>query len=170
MRVTSPAASPYAHRRCLAALAAMLIPIAPMSLPGAHADNNRLNRSVVQMISVMQYHAGCRNHLKVDPALQLAAQWHTVDLIENPLLPPDQGSDGSSPQSRAGAAGFRGTVQQTVAVHPALAISGFELINTWYRDPRSLEIMRNCANTVMGVWSENRLDRTVVVAVYGQPG
>ncbi len=169
MRVTSPAPRPNAHRRCLAALAAMLIPVAPMSLPGAHADNNRLNRSVVQMISVVQYHAGCRNHLKVDPALQLAAQRHTVDLIDNPLLPTDQGSDGSSPQSRADAAGFRGTVEQTVAVNPALAISGFELINMWHRDPRSLEIMRNCANTVMGVWSENRLDRTVVVAVYGRP-
>jgi hypothetical protein len=30
--------------------------------------------------------------------------------------------------------------------------------------------MRNCANTAMGVWSENSLDRTVVVAVYGSPG
>lgn len=169
MSVTSPTALPNAHRRCLAALAAMLVPIAPTALPGAHADNNRLNRSVVQMISVVQYHAGCRNHLKVDPALQLAAQWHAGDLIDNPLLPPDQGSDGSSPQSRAEAAGFGGTVQQTVAVHPALAISGVELINTWYRDPRSREIMHNCANTVMGVWSENRLDRTVVVALYGQP-
>jgi hypothetical protein len=29
--------------------------------------------------------------------------------------------------------------------------------------------MSNCANTQMGVWSENILDRTVVVAVYGQP-
>jgi hypothetical protein len=29
--------------------------------------------------------------------------------------------------------------------------------------------MSNCANTQIGVWSENSLDRTVVVAVYGQP-
>jgi hypothetical protein len=29
--------------------------------------------------------------------------------------------------------------------------------------------MRNCANTAIGVWSESVLDRTVVVAVYGQP-
>jgi hypothetical protein len=29
--------------------------------------------------------------------------------------------------------------------------------------------MANCANTEIGVWSENSLDRTVVVAVYGQP-
>ena len=30
-------------------------------------------------------------------------------------------------------------------------------------------IMANCANTAVGVWSENSIDRTVVVAVYGQP-
>ena len=29
--------------------------------------------------------------------------------------------------------------------------------------------MSNCANSQMGVWSENSPDRTVVVAVYGQP-
>jgi len=29
--------------------------------------------------------------------------------------------------------------------------------------------MANCANTQMGVWSANSLDRSVVVAVYGQP-
>jgi hypothetical protein len=29
--------------------------------------------------------------------------------------------------------------------------------------------MQDCRNTAIGVWSENSLDRTVVVAVYGQP-
>jgi len=50
-----------------------------------------------------------------------------------------------------------------------LAISGIELINQWYYNPDYLAIMRDCANTVIGVWSESLLDRTVVVAVYGQP-
>ncbi|MDT5053386.1 MAG: hypothetical protein QOF66_1752, partial [Mycobacterium sp.] len=27
----------------------------------------------------------------------------------------------------------------------------------------------DCANTAIGVWSENSLDRSVVVAMYGQP-
>lgn len=121
------------------------------------------------MVSVAQYHAGCRNHLKLDPQLQLAAQWHALDVVNNPVLHGDTGSDGSSPQDRANAAHFHGKVEETIAVHPALAISGLELITTWYRDARILDVMRNCANTVMGVWSENRLDRTVVVAVYGQP-
>jgi hypothetical protein len=32
-----------------------------------------------------------------------------------------------------------------------------------------MAIIRDCANTNIGVWSDNALDRTVVVAVYGQP-
>jgi hypothetical protein len=50
-----------------------------------------------------------------------------------------------------------------------LAISGVELINQWYYNPAYLAIMRNCAYTKIGVWSLNSVDRTVVVAVYGQP-
>jgi len=60
-------------------------------------------------------------------------------------------------------------VAETVAINPALAISGVELINQWYYNPAYMAIMSNCANTQIGVWSENSLDRTVVVAVYGQP-
>jgi hypothetical protein len=32
-----------------------------------------------------------------------------------------------------------------------------------------MAIMSNCANTQIGVWSDSSLDRTVVVAVYGNP-
>ncbi len=140
-----------------------------VAAPHALADNNRLNKSVVQMISITQYKAGCRNKLTVSPQLQLAAQWHTVDVVNNRALDGDIGSDGSSPQARADAAGYSGRVQETVAINPALAISGLELINKWYWDPEDRGIMENCANTQVGVWSENRLDRTVVVAVYGAP-
>ena len=58
---------------------------------------------------------------------------------------------------------------ETVAINPALAINGIEILNQWYYNPAYLAIMRDCANTAIGVWSENSLDRTVVVAVYGQP-
>ena len=51
----------------------------------------------------------------------------------------------------------------------ALAISGFELIRMWYYDPTKLAIMQDCAHTEIGVWSDNALDRAVVVAVYGAP-
>ena len=57
-----------------------------------------------------------------------------------------------------------------MAINPALAISGIEILNQWYYDPVDFAIMSDCANTAIGVWSENSLDRTVVVAVYGRPG
>jgi len=135
----------------------------------AYADNNRLNNSVVADVYTIQHQAGCTNDVFMDPKLQLAAQRHADDLMINRDLDGHVGSDGSSPQDRAAAAGFRGAVSETVVIWSALAISGIELINQWYHDPVDFAIMSNCANSRMGVWSENSLDRTVVVAVYGQP-
>lgn len=113
--------------------------------------------------------AGCTTDLKINPQMQLAAQWHTDDVLNNRGLYADVGSDGSRPQDRANAAGFHGKVAETVAINPALAISGIELINQWYYNPAYMAIMQDCANSLIGVWSANSLDRTVVVAVYGQP-
>jgi hypothetical protein len=135
----------------------------------AHADNARLNKSVVQNVYTIQHQAGCTNDVIISPQLQLAAQWHTDDVLTNRDLNDDIGSDGSMPQDRAQAAGFHGTVAETVAINPAVAISGLEILHQWYYNPDDLAIMGNCANTRIGVWSENSLDRTVVVAVYGQP-
>ena len=120
-------------------------------------------------VYTIQHQAGCTGKVLVDPRLQLAAQWHTNDVLNNRSLDGDLGSDGSTPQDRANAAGFRGKVAETVAINPALAISGIEILNQWYYNPAYFAIMSDCANTRIGVWSENRLDRTVVVAVYGQP-
>ncbi len=39
----------------------------------------------------------------------------------------------------------------------------------WY-NPAYRATMKDCSNTAIGVWSENNLDRSVVVAVHGQPG
>ena len=89
--------------------------------------------------------------------------------LNNRALDGDIGSDGTTVADRANAAGYRGTVAETVAINPALAISGIEILNQWYYDPTDMAIMSNCANTQIGVWSQNSLDRTVVVAVYGQP-
>ena len=135
----------------------------------ASADNNRLNNSVITDVYAVQHQAGCTNDVKPDPQLRLAAQWHTLDVLNNRNLDADIGSDGSTPQDRANAAGYHGAVAETVAINPALAISGIELINQWYYNPEYHAIMADCANTAVGVWSENSLDRTVVVAVYGQP-
>jgi uncharacterized protein YkwD len=162
-------------------LSALVVAAASATLldaPAAHADNDnntlipnnkRLNDGVVANVYTVQHQAGCTNDVKINPQLQLAAQWHTDDVLNNRNLDADIGSDGSTVQDRAQAAGFRGKVAETVAINPALPISGIELINQWYYNPAYFAIMSNCGNTAIGVWSENSLDRTVVVAVYGQP-
>jgi len=137
--------------------------------PSAVADNARLNKSVVSNVYTVQRQNGCERPLVVDPRLRLAAEWHARDVLGNRSLDGDLGSDGSTPQSRGEAAGFRGRVSETVAINSALAISGIELINIWYYNPVHFAVMSNCGNTAIGVWSENAIDRTVVVAVYGQP-
>jgi hypothetical protein len=135
----------------------------------AYADNTRLNNGVVANVYTVQHQAGCTNDIKKNPALAIAAHWHAVDVLNNRNLDGDIGSDGSTPQSRSIAAGFTGAVAETVAVNPALAINNLDVINQWYFNPAYMAIMSNCANTAIGVWSENSLDRSVVVAVYGQP-
>jgi uncharacterized protein YkwD len=142
---------------------------AVLTAPAAHADNIRLNNSVIANVYTIQHQAGCTNDLRINPQLQLAAQWHTDDVLNNRDLDADVGSDGSTTQDRARAAGYQGTVSETVAINPALAISGIEIMNNWYYRPDYMAIMSNCANTQIGVWSESSLDCTVVVAVYGQP-
>jgi hypothetical protein len=149
-----------------AVMAAAGVVLAPAT---AHADNSRLNKSVIADVYTIQHQAGCTNDVIASPQLQLAAQWHTDDVLANRGLDGDIGSDGSMPHDRAQAAGFHGTVAETVAINPAVAISGIEILNQWYYNPADFAIMSDCANTAMGVWSENSLDRTVVVAVYGQP-
>lgn len=143
--------------------------VAVMASPIANADNKRLNSSVAANVYTVQHQAGCTNDVKMNPQLRLAAEWHARDVLNNRALDGDTGSDGSTSQQRADAAGFRGTVAQTVAINPALAINGVDIMNQWYYNPADLAIMSDCANTAIGVWSENSLDRSVVVAVYGQP-
>ncbi len=138
--------------------------------PAAHGDNKRLNDGVVANVYTIQRQAGCVSDIKISPSLQLAAQWHARDALTNRNVNGDVGSDGSTLQQRAEAAGFSGAVSETVAINPALAFSGIELINQWYHDPVDLAVMSDCSNTrIGGVWSENSVDRTVVVAVYGKP-
>lgn len=136
--------------------------------PPAHADNVRLNNAVVQNVYTLQRQAGCSTDIKVNPKLRLAAQWHTNDVLNNRSLAGDIGSDGTTVADRARNAGYQGAVSETVAINPALAISGIELINQWYHRPEYHAIMTDCANVDIGVWSANSLDRTVVVAVYGK--
>ncbi|OBF37504.1 hypothetical protein A5719_21840 [Mycolicibacterium peregrinum] len=158
----------------VASLSAALVALAPSAF--ADNDNNtlvpnnqRLNDGVVANVYTVQHQNGCSTDIRVNPQLRLAAQWHTNDVLNNRNLGGDLGSDGTTPQARALAAGYRGEVAQTVAVNPALAINGVDIINRWYHDPVSFGVMANCRYTEMGVWSANSLDRSVVVAVYGNP-
>jgi uncharacterized protein YkwD len=159
---------PHRNARLLPVIAAVTV-TAGLAAPAAGADNKRLNSAVVSAVYTLQHQAGCTNDVIRNNALTLAAQWHADDMISNRNINDDTGSDGSSPQDRANAAGFRGRAAETVAVNPAIAISSLELVNQWYNDPAAMAIIRDCANNTIGVWSDNSLDRTVVVAVYGQP-
>jgi uncharacterized protein YkwD len=156
-------------------IGARLVPVAVMlsgagvlAVPNARADNKRLNDAVVSGVYTIQHQAGCTNDVITNNSLTLAAEWHADDMLSRNIND-DIGSDGSTPQDRANAAGFRGKVAETVAINPAISISSLELMNQWYYNPDYMAIMRDCANTAMGVWSENSLNRTVVVAMYGQP-
>lgn len=140
-----------------------------LTSPAAQADNRRLNDGVVANVYTVQHQAGCSNDLHINPQLRLAAQWHALDVRDNRQLDGDIGSDGSTAQSRSEVAGFAGTVAETVAINPALSITGVEIMQQWYYRPDYMAIMSDCTFTEIGVWSENSLDRTVVVAVYGRP-
>jgi uncharacterized protein YkwD len=164
--------------RAASTLAATTVLAGSLSAVPAHADhdnntlgpnNSRLNDSLAQGVYILQHQAGCTNDVNLNPQLNQAAQWHADDLMNNRALDSDIGTDGSTPQDRANAAGFPGTVAETVTINPAISISSMELINRLHDDPNSLAIIKDCSHSVMGVWSENSLDRTVVVVLYGHP-
>ena len=159
------------------ALCAGLGLIAGFAVPSvAHADNRRLNDGVVANVYTIQHRAGCypsegppNNGIKINPKLRLAAQWHTDDVLNNRALDGDIGSDGSTVTDRARAAGYNGVVAETVAINPALAINGVEILQQWMGRPDYMAIMADCANVAIGVWSANLVpDRSVVVAVFGK--
>ena len=146
-----------------------MVGAAVAGMPAANADNRRLNDGVVANVYTVQHQAGCTTEIKINPKLRLAAQWHTNDVLNNRALDGDIGSDGSTVADRANATpATPGAVAETVAINPALAISGVEIMNQWYYRPDYMAIMSDCANVEIGVWSANSLDRTVVVAVYGK--
>lgn len=140
-----------------------------VAVPTAHADNSRLNNSVFANIYTAQKQNGCPSEPRLDGRLVEAARRQTLDLLNNHDLNGDTGSDGSTPQDRGQAAGFNGKVAETVAISPSIAINNIDVLGQWYGDPVLWGIVRDCGHTAIGVWSENSLDRSVVVAVYGTP-
>ena len=143
--------------------------------PTAAANNDRLNESIVADIHNAMMMSGCTDDYKIEPMvrvnpkLRLAAEWQANDVLNNRALDGDIGSDGSTVADRARAAGYAGVVEETVAINPALAISGVEILQQWMGRPDYMAIMSDCGNIDIGVWSENLVpDRSVVVAVYGK--
>jgi hypothetical protein len=55
--------------------------------------------------------------------------------------------DGSTAQDRANAAGYKGTVAETVAINPAQAINGVDIMNQWYYRPDYMGNMSNLRPT-----------------------
>jgi uncharacterized protein YkwD len=141
---------------------------AVIATPVAHADNLRLNNGIVVNVDTTRKHAGCTTDLHINPQLQAAAQRHTNDVLNNRGLDGDIGSDGSTVQDRARGAGYSGPVAETVAINQSLTINDLDIMGNWYNRPDYFAIMSNCANTQIGVWSDNSFDRSVLVAVYGQ--
>jgi hypothetical protein len=150
-------------------LAMLVASTGTVTAPVAHADNTRLNNGVFANIYTAQKQNGCVADPRLDGRLVNAARVQTDDLLNNHDLNGDIGSDGSTPQDRAQAAGFIGKVDETVAINPSLAINGIDVLGQWYADPVLWGIVKDCRHTTLGVWSENSLDRSVVVAVYGVP-
>ena len=58
---------------------------------------------------------------------------------------------------------------ETVSIIASFAMNGLAILDDWYYRPDYFAIMSNCANTQIGVRSTNSPDRSVLVAVYGQP-
>jgi len=151
-------------------IAVLLGSIFVAATPLAHADNSRLNNGVFANIYTAQKQNGCTTEPRIDGRLVDAARRHTFDVLNDRNVNGEIGSDGSTPQDRARDAGYNGKVAETIAINPALAISGIEILNQWWPDPVARANMQNCSNSAIGVWSENSLSRSVVVAMYGQPG
>ena len=160
-------------RRVTALLWAPLALLAPsavaLAAPSVPRTNDRLNNGIVVNVDTIKAQAGCTTKLKKNPQLEAAAQRHAVDVLNNRSLDADVGSDGSSVVDRARGAGYHGIVAETVAINNSLAINDLDVMGNWYYRPDYMAIMSDCANTQIGVWSENSVDRSVLVAVYGQP-
>jgi uncharacterized protein YkwD len=154
---------------CAVAVGLVAPSVPAAAAPGVPGNNDRLNNGIVVNVDTTKKHAGCMTDLKKNGQLEAAARQQTVDVLNNRGLDGDIGSDGSTVQDRARGAGYTGTVAETVAINQSLTINDLDVMGNWYSRPDYLAIMSNCANTQIGVWSENSFDRSVLVAVYGQP-
>ena len=114
------------HVRSLRLTALVVAAAALQCIPVAQADNDNntlipnnrgLNDGVIANVFTVQHQAGCKNDVRPNLQLQLAAQRHAEDVLNNRGLDGDIGSDGSTVQDRAHDAGFNGRVAETIAMN-----------------------------------------------------
>jgi len=88
----------------------------------------------------------------ISPQLQLAAEWHANDVLNNRELDADIGSDGSMAQDRANAARVQRRRRRNRCDQPGAGDQRHRDHETSgnYR-PDYMAIMSNCANSKMGV-------------------
>src|ERR1700684_3730955 len=99
-----------------AVVAAGIVALGPVAAtPLANADNLRLNQGVITNVDTIKKQAGCNTDLRLNLQLQAAGHRQADDMLNNRNLDGDIGSDGSTVQGRARAAGYTGTVAETVA-------------------------------------------------------
>jgi len=90
--------------------------------------------------------------LNVDAKLTAAAKAHATDMLCNNYLS-HIGLNGSTPQSRVEAAGFKATLvlEDLYALHPAYGGNPQSAFNWWMSDPTSKADLLNANTTVFGI-------------------
>jgi uncharacterized protein YkwD len=90
--------------------------------------------------------------LSVDAKLTTAAKDHAKDMLCNNYLSP-KGLDGSTPQSRVEAAGFKASLvlEDLYALHPAYGGNPQSAMSWWMSDPTSKADLLNPNTTVFGI-------------------
>jgi len=90
--------------------------------------------------------------LTVDAKLAAAAKAHATDMLCNNYLS-HNGLNGSTPQSRVEAAGFKASlvVEDLYALHPAYGGNPQSAFNWWMGDPDSKADLLNANTTVFGI-------------------
>ena len=111
--------------------------------------------------------------LTVNAQLAAGAKAHATDMLCNNYLS-HNGLNGSTPQSRAEAAGFKGSLvlEELYALHPAYGGNPQSAFNWWMSDPASKADLLNTNTTVFGIAyanSDNNLFGGYFVVLSAKP-
>lgn len=104
-----------------------------------------------------------------DPRLTVAAQRHANDMLTNGLNG-HIGSDGSSPQARITAAGYRSRYSgEVVFWGTGSAANPGEALDMWMQSPPHRAIILNCAYTAAGFATASNGNKMTVVGDFAAP-